>query len=196
LSKYVFAQSFEGEIIYANTYKSLIPGLSDEQLTKLLGSKEEYFISGGNYKTTSNGAVITMQLYDYKTNRLYNKTPKTDTLYWNDAAVNVDSVLSYEVKKNAAVILGYQCDEMILHTKGGTYAFYFTDKLPVDIAKFRNHHFGNWAFYTSKSKSLPLKSIVETNQFRMESTVLEVKPLKLSKDYFAVDAKTPVAKSR
>lgn len=188
----LLAQSFEGEIDYSNSYKSKIPGLADERMTVLLGTKQEYFISGGNYKSIVNGQAYVMQLYDYKTNRLYNKTPKSDTLYWLDASVNTDSVFSYEIKKNAVTILGYQCDEMILYTKAGTTTFYFTAKLALESEKYKNHNYGNWSFFATRSNSLPLKILIESDQFIMESTAIEVKPLKLNKEYFAIDSKTPI----
>lgn len=47
-----------------------------------------------------------MQLYDYKTNRIYNKTPQSDALNWFDASANTDEVISFEIKKNAEKILG------------------------------------------------------------------------------------------
>ena len=191
----VFAQSFEGEIVYANSYKSKMPGMTDEQLAALFGPTQEYFISGGNYKSLINGQAVTMQVYDYKTNRIYSKTPKSDTLYWVDASMNADTVLSYEIKKNRAVILGYQCDELILHTKTGTATFYFTDKLALESDRYKNHNYGNWSFFAAKSNSLPLKTVTESSMFRIESTAVEIKPLKLDKEYFAIDNNAPVKKS-
>jgi hypothetical protein len=82
LSNIVYSQTFEGEIIYTNHFTSRIKNFTDEQLGTMIGTKQEYLIKGGNYKSFLNGQSIAMQLYDYKTNRIYNRTPKSDTLYW------------------------------------------------------------------------------------------------------------------
>lgn len=55
-----FSQTFEGKIIYANTYKSKSPKLKDEQLNSMMGTTQEYYIKGGNYKSVFNGAFVKM----------------------------------------------------------------------------------------------------------------------------------------
>ncbi|MCH5598643.1 hypothetical protein [Niabella ginsengisoli] len=39
-----FGQTFEGKIIYKNTYKSKMPNVTDDQFTAMMGSIQEYFI--------------------------------------------------------------------------------------------------------------------------------------------------------
>lgn len=107
------SQNFEGKMVFRITVKSKIPGLADERLNKMLGSSQDYFIKGGKYKSQSNGQVITMQIYDPATNKIYNKHPNSDTLYWTDAAKNEDEVTGYEIKKNAETVLGNLCDALI-----------------------------------------------------------------------------------
>lgn len=189
------AQNFEGEIIYSNHFTSKMKNFTDAQLAAMIGTKQEYLIKGGNYKSFLNGQSITMQLYDYKTNRLYNRKPNSDTLYWFDASVNTDEVISFEIEKNAEKILGNNCDAIIMKTKTGTTTIYYNSKYKVDSKIYANHNYSNWAFYVGKTKSLPLKTVIETNQFKMESTATEIKPIKLSDNFFNIDPKTPVKKS-
>jgi hypothetical protein len=192
---FAHGQSFEGEIIYSNHFTSKMKNFTDEQLEAMIGSKQEYLIKGGNYKSFLNGQSVTMQLYDYKTNRLYSRTPKSDTLYWFDASVNTDEVISYEIKNNAEQILGNNCDAIIMKTKTGTTTIFYTSRYKVDAKLYVNHNYGNWSFYTSKTGVLPLKTVMETNQFKMESTATEIKPLELGKEYFDIDSKAPIKKS-
>jgi len=168
---------------------------TDEQLEAMIGNKQEYLIKGGNYKSFLNGQSITMQLYDYKTNRIYSRKPKSDTLFWFDASTNTDEVVSFEIKKNVEEILGNQCDAIIMKTKTGTTTIFYSSRFKVDSKIYENHHYGNWAFYVGKTKSLPLKTIIETNSFRMESTATEIKSLELESDYFNIEPKTPIKKS-
>ena len=192
---FAHGQSFEGEIVYSNHFTSKMKNFTDEQLEAMIGTKQEYLIKGGNYKSFLNGQSITMQLYDYKTNRIYNRKPKSDTLYWFDAITNTDEVVSFEIKRNAEKILGNQCDAIIMKTKTGTTTIFYCSRYKVDSKLYEKHHYSNWAFYVEKTKSLPLKTIIETNSFRMESTATEIKSLELGSEYFNIDSKTPIKKS-
>lgn len=191
---FVHGQSFEGEIIYSNHFTSKMKKFTSEQLEAMIGSKQEYLIKDGNYKSFLNGQSITMQLYDYKTNRIYNRKPQSDTLYWFDASTNTDDVISFETKKNAKKILGNQCDAIIMKTKTGTTTIFYSSRYKVDSKVYENHHYSNWAFYVGKAKALPLKTIIETNNFIMESTAIEIKSLELGISYFNIDPKTPIKK--
>ena len=190
-----YCQSFEGEMIYKNSFTSKIPALTNERLVALIGNKQEYFIKGGEYKSLTNGGMITMQLYDKQSNRIYNKRPNSDTLYWLDASVNTDNVTGYEIKKNAETVLGYPCDALILTTRSGTTTLYYSDKFKLDSSAYKKHQYGNWAFFTEKCGALPLKMIIENAQFRMESVVTEIKPMKLEASFFKIGAGVAVKMS-
>lgn len=168
---------------------------TDEQLGIMIGTKQEYFIKDGNYKSFLNGQSITMQLYDFETNRIYNRKSKSDTLYWFDASTNTDEVISFKIKKNAGKILGNQCDAIIMKTKTGTTIIFYSSRYKVDSKVYENHRYSNWAFYVGKTNALPLKIVIETNTFKMESTAIEIKSLDLGTNYFNIDPKTPIKKS-
>jgi len=191
----VFGQSFEGKIVYSNTYKSKNPKMTDQQWTSMMGSTQEYLIKGGDYKSIAYGTLVQWQLFINKDNKLYNKMSNSETAFWNDASVQGDEVLKVEVNKNVIEVLGYKCDEVILTCKSGVQKYYFNSKLSVDTKLFVNHKFGNWFDYLSKSNSLPLKSVIETAQFTMESIATEVKPMKLDTKTFELPAGIKTDKS-
>jgi hypothetical protein len=122
--------------------------------------------------------------------------PASDTLFWLDAAVNDDAVVSSEIKEHAGTVLGNPCSVLIIKTKTGTFEFYYSNKYKLDAAKFGKHQYGNWAFFCSKSGAVPLKSVVDNKEFRMESTAVSIKPSALGDAVFAIDAKTPVKKMK
>ncbi|MES2574453.1 MAG: hypothetical protein V4572_05895 [Bacteroidota bacterium] len=190
-----FCQTFEGKITYANSFKSKNAQIKDEQLSTMLGSTQEYYIKGGDYKSVTNGAFAQWQLYINKDNKFYNKMSNSETVFWNDTSIQSDEVLKVEVNKNVTEILGYKCDEVILTCKSGVQKYYFNSKLSVESKLFSNHKFGNWYDYLSKSNSLPLKSIIDTAQFTMESTATEVKPMKLDSKTFELPAGVKTEKS-
>ena len=191
-----FAQSnFEGEIIYHNKFISRIPNITGEQIGMMIGTTQEYFIKGASYESRMNGRSITLQLYDHQTNRLYNKRPASDTLYWLDGATNTDDVVSFEIIKNREKVLGLDCDALVLNTKNDTITFYHNSKYKVDAKLYTKHKYGNWFFFLSKSGALPLKTVMRSKQFIMESVAVEVKPMPLAANYFAIPPGTPLKKS-
>ena len=195
ISRTVFGQTFEGKILYANSYKSKNPKMTDQQWTSMLGSIQEYLIKGGDYKSVANGTLVQWQLYINKDNKLYNKMSNSETVFWNEASVQGDEVLKVEVNKGVTEILGYICDEVVLTCKSGVQKYYFNSKLSVDTKLFINHKFGNWFDYLSKSNSLPLQSIMETAQFTIECIATEVKPMKLDTKTFELPAGIKTEKS-
>jgi hypothetical protein len=189
-------EAFEGKIIYQNSFQSKNSSVSSEQMRVLLGEKQEYFIKSGNYKSYTNGVGITMQLYNSETNKLYNETSRSDTLYWFDANVKSDVVISYELVKNKTKILGEDCDALVLKTQNGKTTYYYTSKYPVDFAKYQMHSYGNWNYYLSKAKSVPLKIVIENEQFKMESTALKIEAEQLADDFFTVSVNTPIKETK
>lgn len=61
----VFGQSFEGKIIYSNSYKSKNPKMTDQQWTSMMGSTQEYLIERWrlqiNYKWDFNSMATLYQ---------------------------------------------------------------------------------------------------------------------------------------
>lgn len=184
VSLHVFGQDFQGEIIYQNSYKSKNPTITDDRLTSLMGSTEEYFIKGGAYKSVLNGKLLEWQLYVPAENKLYTKMSNNASPISNDAAINDDSVISFVVNKDVINILGYTCDELILNSKSGTEKYYFSSKLPIDPNNYVNHKLGNWYTYVTMAKAVPLKIEVENPQFSVVYIATEVKPLKLEDALF------------
>jgi hypothetical protein len=195
VSTLTFAQNFEGKITYQNSYKSKIQGVTDEQFTSMMGTTQEYWIKGGNYKSTLNGSVVAWVLYVNKDNKLYSKMGNSEIVYWNDGSQNTNEITKAEINKEVLTILGYKCDELILTGKNGVEKYYFNSSLKIDASLFKNHKYGNWSEYTSRSNAVPLKMIIETPQFSMESTATEVKPVALEEQFFQLPPNTQTQKS-
>lgn len=181
---FAFAQSFEGEIVYRNTYKSKIPSVNDNKLGGMMGTVQNYYIKDGDYKSETNGTLVLWQLYINADNKLYNKLVNSQDILWNDGSVKNDVVISAELHYDAVVILGYHCDELILNCKSGVEKYFFSSKLPVDSRLYAKHQFGNWYAYLSKANAVPLKMVIDNAQFTQESTATAIKPMKLEKKRF------------
>jgi hypothetical protein len=190
-----YGQHFEGKVIYENKYKSKMPNVTDEQFNSMMGNTQEYLIKGGNYKSSSNGTYFQWQLYINNDNKLYNKMAHSPTILWNDGSANPDEVVKAEINKGVTEILGYQCDELILTCKSGIQKYYFTSKLAVDPKLFEKHKFGNWNEVMSRTKALPLKMVIDTPQFSIESLAKEVVATKVDDKVFELPADAKVEKS-
>jgi hypothetical protein len=187
-------QIFEGKVGYQNTYKSKLPGVTDEQLAASMGSRQDYLIKGGNYKSISNGAAWTWQIYSDRDNKLYNKMSDSDVILWIDGAGRSDQILETKLNKAVTEVLGYACDEIVLTLKNGVEKYYFNSKLGIDPSVYSKHLYGNWYDYLKLAKAVPLKMIIETPQFVMTSTAIEVKAMKLSATDFQLPEGAKTAK--
>jgi hypothetical protein len=195
ISTLTFAQNFEGKVTYQNSYKSKMQGVTDEQFTAMMGTTQEYWIKGGNYKSTLNGSVVLWMLYVNKDNKLYSKLANSEIVYWNDGSQNTNEVIKAEINKEATTILGYKCDELVLTGKIGVEKYYFNSSLKIDGSLFKNHKYGNWSEFTSRANAIPLKMLIETPQFSIESTATEVKPMALEDQFFQLPANIQTQKS-
>ena len=191
----VFAQNFEGKITYQNSYKSKLPTVKDEQFNAMMGTRQEYYIKGGNYKSVSNGTFSQWQLYINKDNKLYSKMANSETILWNDVNENNDSIIEVQIHKGVMEIIDYKCDELILTCKTGTQKYYFNSKLGVDTKIYANHKYGNWYDYLKLANAVPLKVIIDNQQFTMESVATVVNPLKLDDKEFQLPENAKTGKS-
>jgi hypothetical protein len=195
ISSTALCQTFEGRIIYQNAYKSKLPNVTDAQFSAAMGSTQAYYIKDGSYKSVVIGAFYQWAIYDNNENKLYTKFLNSDTLLWNNGSENDDEVLKVELNKGVTTILGYLCDELILTCDASLHKYYFNASIGVDPKLFEKHKFGNWYAFVSKSKALPLKIIMETNDFVMESTATLVSPMKLTDALFQLPKDAATAKS-
>lgn len=183
----VLGQFFEGKITYSRTYKSENPDITAQQMESVMGSVQEYYIKRGSYKSILNGTLMQWQSYrNKKENRMYTKVSNSEFAFWNDASINDNPVISFEINQGVTEILGYKCDELILNCKSGVQKYYFSSELGIDITSFEKHKFGNWYEVLRHTKSVSLKSSVEDNELliTMEMVATEIKEMKLKNRFF------------
>jgi hypothetical protein len=191
-----FGQEFEGRIIYKNTLKSKISSISDMELSSMMGTTEEYNIKEGTYKIVTNGSFLQWEIYNNSENRLYVKNSNSNMAFWKDASINLDSVINITIHRNVMTILGYNCDEICFVCKTSIEKYYFNSKFHVSAKIFKRHKYGNWFEYLSKANSLPLKIIIDNNQFVIESVAISVTAMKFSNSYFKLPPKLKIKKAQ
>jgi hypothetical protein len=65
----------------------------------------------------------------------------------------------------------------------------------VDPKQYKEHNYGNWSFLMGKIKSLPLKFVMENEQFKMTSVAIEAKGQELSLEFFKLPDGVPTKPS-
>lgn len=191
-----FSQTFEGKITYANSYKSKIPQLKDQQLGAMMGTIQDYYIKGADYKSVINGTFVKMQLYRSDENRSYGLTAKSDSLYWEDYSKNKDVAIKYEIERGKETIMGMICDVIIVYTSKSKTYYYYNNKYAVSPGLFTKHEYGNWYYIISKTKALPLKTIYEDDQLVLTSTAVNIIPMQLGDNIFAIPDKSKIAAAK
>jgi hypothetical protein len=190
-----FGQSFEGEIVYQTSFKSKIPDITAKEFSSVMSVGKNFFIKDGDFKYETDGAHQLWQLYINADNKLYHKYSNSEVLIWNDASVNREEVLSTEIYKDAAEILGYKCDEIILNCNIGIHKYYFSSKLHIDGKLYTNCLIDNWYAYLSNANAIPLKIVFDNEQVSMETTAIAVKPMILDKSIFTLPEGAKTSKS-
>lgn len=180
-------QNFEGKIIYSNTCISNIPQITSESLSSLTGSKQEFIIKEGNYKSITNGTFFDWQLYINMSGKFYTKVTSSETTNCIDDKKQhkEDEVISLKLNKNVTKILDYNCDELIVEYNRKVEKYYFNSGIIIINTKvFKNEKFQNWYGYFLRANVFPLKIITETFAVTFESVATEITPLKIEDKTF------------
>ncbi|RVT99992.1 hypothetical protein EOD41_13585 [Mucilaginibacter limnophilus] len=183
-----YAQSFEGYIVYKNSYKSKTDNLSDSMMTAMMGDTQKWYTKGGEYKSEINGTFMQWQIYNKADNKLYTKIATSNDALFNYADVNTDEIQNVQLNKGVTEVLGYKCDELILTCKSGIQKYYFSSKLPLDSKLFEKHKYGNWYEFLNRTNAVPLKIILDNPQLSLESVATEIKKVPLDKNLFVLPA--------
>ncbi|MEJ1239571.1 hypothetical protein WBG78_15650 [Chryseolinea sp. T2] len=195
VSSVSLAQSFEGKIIYQNSYKSKTPNVTDAQFNEMMGTRQEYYIKGAEYMTATNGTFFQWQIYSSKSNLLYSKMSNSTSIFSNDGAASTDEIVKAEVNKGVTTILGHKCDELVLTCKNSVQKYYFSSEPKMDASLYAKHKFGNWSEVLAKTNAMPLKIIMDNQQFSLESVATDVTTFKVSDKIFELPAGSKVEKS-
>lgn len=195
LSLNINAQSFEGKVTYQVNFKTKEATTSNEDWGKMLGTSHEYYVKGADYYANMGGTLFEWQRYVSVTNKYYFKLGNSNKMYWSDAALNKTPGVFIAHNKAVTKVLGHICDELIYKTKTGTHTYYFSVDFPIDSKLFINHKYGDWYEYLSRSNALPLKEIVDSDDFLMEMVATEIIPSKLESSIFQLPEGLLVEKS-
>lgn len=180
------SQEFSGEIVYKQSCESKNPEIPSDVITSYMGDRHNYFYSNGNYMSIVNGNREKTSLYLAQDEKLYNYSKGRDSINVIDTSHENEKLIRYELNENVANILGRSCDELIMYTEKSIVKYYFDPNLRIDPKHFKNHIYSHWNLYTKLAKSLPLKYIMEFNEFVATGEAIEIKKYEINEDFFAL----------
>ncbi|MEQ8526093.1 hypothetical protein [Gracilimonas sp.] len=186
-SSSIFAQSnsFTGKILYEYSFQK--PDTKEDITDRLapeLGYEQHYFINSKNYKAyDENGNFV--QSYNSETNKYYFLDPLTDQIMVINGSIKTSQNVKVTYLDDIEVIMGKKCKKLIVKTERQETIYYYSEEIRVNPEPFLNHHFGDWSYYMEASNgALPLKYVVENEQYTWISTAKEIEEMKLSyKDF-------------
>jgi hypothetical protein len=178
---------FSGKVTYQDSYQSKNPNISSSDFEKFMGTKREFYLHGAFYKDVHHGELESVMLYRGDANKLYNYNVGADTIFWMDASGDtLSKVFEIKIEDSNEIVLGQKCKKLTIKSELGTSIYFFSDRLLINPADFKNHHLNFWNLYTSKCKSIPLKIVYEGEEIILTSTAIKIDQMKLEDDVFKI----------
>lgn len=178
----ILAQSneFEGEIHYAHLYQFRVKGIDTMAILNDFGSSSKYYYKAGSYKWTFEKCRMKEEYFSSTAGKTFDRYTDSDTLFLQPDSEG-DTLLRFEIFKNADTISGYVCDRIrvLIGNKFNKDAFLmrlisFSPELAIDPEKFKK--FGSYCNYEvykiTRSAFLRIEMIAPHWPFvlRMEAT--------------------------
>lgn len=179
----VVGKSFEGKVFYDFTMKDKSGEMPADMVKMMFGEKQVYTIKKNKYKAEFDGQM-SMKQYYLGGDSMFLQMLGVEGLMWNDVRENTDELKSVDIEENAAKVAGVKCNLMTVKSKDQTSQYYYSADYPIDPADYSNHEYGFWKLYVEKSGAVPLKMIVDDNEFYIEATATEIKSMEIDESEF------------
>jgi len=191
-----FAQTnFEGVITYSSSYKSHMPHVTDDQITRYFGATQLFYVKGAYSKYMySDGRWLKWSLYLPMEKKVYEMQAKSDSVLWYSVTVDHDTITNTELKRNDTTILGYPCDKLTFTCKDGAQIYYFNAKFAVDPVLYADFKEVNYYAYLNIAKAVALKVVFSGRDFTETMIATEVKPMPLDDQLFVLPLDIKIGK--
>lgn len=181
----LFAQDFEGYILYAYQYLDA----SGKDITLSMGAEngmeQNYYIDSRNYKGIDEKGQLS-QLYNSKSNTYFFQQGSKIRSF--PGSTEYPKEFKYNFSKETLTVVGYQCNSVVVSTESGQTTYFYNNSISVNINNFENHRFGNWNNYLKATNgALPLKYIVKQKDFTLIATAVQVEQRNLDDSEFNID---------
>lgn len=184
------SQDFEGIIEYDISYSNNKTSLSVKSLEEKLGKYVTSYLKNGYYLELTDSEFMSYQLYSYKDNMIYYKNDiKSDTIFYKATNIKSDISLDYKIEKNVDTILGYVCDKIIITDKYSTKEYFYSNKLSLDPAYYKNFYYINKNEIVALMKAYYLRLSMTYNSFTVDIKAKNIIHKKLKKRVFKLPKK-------
>jgi hypothetical protein len=212
ITNHVFSQSFEGKLIYTNTFEFIISekmkqmGLTKEMFSEKMKNEGKWIdtliltYQQGNYHYLANSDPRSWTIYKPETNKIYifQEGAGADMCIVSDASVDVEHKMTGKmpvIKKldSLVTVNGITCNIVRVEWKAGTYDYYYnSEQLLVDPKLFAGHIHDGWAEFLKISHALPQRIIRSAGNFVIiTSTLVKVEPSEIDSALFAIPELVP-----
>lgn len=176
---------FQGMIAYKQEYLD-VDSLQVQMLESLFGTEQHYYIKGNSYKAYDQNAVL-KQLYDGSTNSYYFVNPQSNEVMVISAQESTSELLSVEMVNGIDTVLNMECKMVKINTSTDETIYWYSPKVSVTAADFKDHNFGNWNALLSKTNgALPLKYITRSPNFTLVATAIKIESQDLNSSDFDI----------
>ncbi len=164
---------FEGTITYQLNYTPKTASPTKEQADEFFGGKQVYTIKGDKYKSEMNGKLKMSQYY-LGNDTIFMTSAQSHELLWIDATKLNDEIQSVDLSKNVEIINGFNCDLLTITSKKGSLKYFFNSSFKINDEYYKNHLVGFWDVCTRETKSIMLKSILDTESEHIEIVATDI----------------------
>jgi hypothetical protein len=184
ISECIFSQTFfEGDITYKFDLKKKDSSFDETTIITYPAKTTTNIYKDGNWLQKPDDGMIEYSYFNHSDNKNYWKLKGTDTLFYelgNESREGeVDSTLKSKIEYNTDTILGFVCNRLIIQTQNLRLTIIYSPSFAINPAWYQNTKMGCYNVIYSLTKSVYLKSIVETNDYISEMVAQEVNERKI-----------------
>lgn len=172
-------KSFKGKINYSIEYKFFDESSSNFQLMDLTGSNLIVYYTDGFILNLYPQGIMEYVLYDNLGKRSYQKFRDNDTIYYVNTDKKGFDIRDYEIVENSAILLNKQCNSLILYFETGPYLSWeetYSPEIYYDPANAVNYAVYNYNFIYSKTRAIPLRTILQNKNEQIEYLATDIYP--------------------
>jgi hypothetical protein len=178
---------FEGKIVYRNQFIIKSHTESAQALSTLTANQIVLYFKNGNSIESYDKGYVSQDLYLSAENKMYTKEKYSDTLYWFDCSKPGETILKHSVTRKKEIILGIPCDELTMNYEKKTVRFYYnSDTLKINPTWYKNLTYTNRHFTSRIMQSVPLKIVIEREDYKFTSTVISISHEKVDDKVFDI----------
>lgn len=166
---------FEGKINYSFEFVDKQDELKSGMVKFIVGDQMLVTLKGNKYKNEGNGKFDYTQYY-LGGDSLLTTYRGNKAVLWSLVTENEDSVLSFEISKDAEEVNGIMCKLLTAKTSKGEIKYYFNEDYRANPEHYKHHHDSFSSFLIGKTGCLALKEVFDMEDVYSMRVFTEIIP--------------------